>query len=58
MDIGWVWDLKQHYRLDLNSTVPIWANLIRLIPREKAWLDVHLDELVANGVIGPNLSGE
>ena len=26
--------------------------------REEAWLEVHLDELVAKGVIGPILPGE
>ena len=29
-----------------------------LRPEEEAWLDVHLDELVAKGVIGPILPGE
>ena len=27
-------------------------------PKEKAWLDIHLDELVAKGEIGPILPGE
>ena len=27
-------------------------------PEEEAWLDVHLDELVAKGIIGPILPGE
>ena len=25
MDIGWVWDPKYHYCLDLTNAVPIWA---------------------------------
>ena len=29
-----------------------------LRPEEEAWLDVHLDKLVAKGVIGPILPGE
>ena len=58
MDIGWVWDPKYHYRLDLTNAVPIRAKPPRLRPEEEAWLDVHLDELVAKGVIGPILPGE
>ena len=58
MDIGWVWDPKYHYRLDLTNTVPIWVKPPHLHPEEEAWLDVHLDELVAKGVIGPILLGE
>ena len=38
--------------------MPIRAKLLCLLPEEKAWLDVQLDELVANGVIGPILPGE
>lgn len=26
---------------------------MRLRPQEEAWLDAHLDELLAKGVIGP-----
>ena len=58
MDIGRVWDPKYHYHLDLTNAVPIWAKPPRLCPEEEAWLDVHLDELVAKGVIGPILPGE
>ena len=58
MDIGLVWDPKYHYHLDLTNTVPIQEKLLRLHPKEEAWLDVHLDELVAKGVIGPILPGE
>ena len=58
MDIGWVWDPKYHYHLDLTNAVPIWANPPHLCPEEEAWLDVHLDELVAKGVIGPILPEE
>ena len=38
--------------------MPIRVKLPRLRPEEEAWLDVHLDELVAKGVIGPILPGE
>jgi hypothetical protein len=31
---------------------------MRLRPTEEAWLDVHLDELLAKGVIGPILPHE
>ena len=58
MDIGQVWDPKYHYHLDLTNTVPIWAKPPCLRLEEEAWLDVHLDELVAKGVIGPILPGE
>ena len=57
-DIGWVWDPKYHYHLDLTNAVPIWVKLSHLCQKEEAWLDVHLDELVAKGVIGPILPGE
>ena len=53
MDIRWVWDPKYHYYLDLTNTVPIQEKLPSLHPEEEAWLDVHLDKLVAKGVIGP-----
>ena len=58
IDIGWVWDPKYHYHLDLTNAMPIWAKPPHLHPEEEAWLDVHLDELVAKGVIGPILPGE
>ena len=57
MDIGWVWDPKYHYRLDLTNAVPIWAKPPRLRPEEEAWLNVHLEKLVAKGVIGPICQG-
>ena len=57
-DIGRVWDSKYHYHLDLTNTVPIQVKLPRLHAEEEAWLDVHLDELVAKGVIGPIIPGE
>ena len=58
MDIGRVWDLKYHYHLDLTNAMPIQVKPPRLRPEEEAWLDVHLNELVAKGVIGPILPGE
>ena len=58
MDIGQVWDLKYHYCLDLSNAMPIRAKPPHLRPEEEAWLDVHLDKLVAKGVIGPILPGE
>ena len=56
-DIGWVWDPKYHYHLDLTNAVPMWVKPPHLRPEEEAWLDVHLDELVAKGVISPILPG-
>ena len=58
MYIGRVWDPNYHYCLDLTNAVPIWAKPPCLHPEEEAWLDIHLDELVAKGVIGPILPGE
>ena len=58
IEISWVWDLKYHYCLDLTSAVPIWAKPLCLHPKEEALLDVHLDKLVAKGVIGPIWPGE
>ena len=57
-DIGWVWDPKYHYCLDLTNAMPIWVKLPRLCPEEEAWLDIHLGKLVTKGVIGPNFPGE
>ena len=50
--------LKDPYSLDLTNTVSIQAKLPHLCPKEEAWLDIHLDELVAKGVIGPIFLGE
>ena len=58
MDIMWVWDPKYHYRLVLTNTVPIQVKPPYLHPEQEAWLDVHLDKLVAKGVISPILPGE
>ena len=58
MDIKRVWDPQYCYSLDLTNTVLIWAKPPYLRPEEEAWLDVHLDELVAKGVIGPILPWE
>lgn len=46
-------DPRYHYQLRLRNAVPIRAKPMRLRPQEEAWLDVHLDELLAKGVIGP-----
>ena len=37
--------------------MPIWARPPRLNPKEEAWLDVYLDELVAKGIISPIFQG-
>ena len=37
---------------------PIWVKPPHLHPEEEAWLDIHLDKLVAKGVIGLILPGE
>jgi len=51
-------DPKYHYELKLRNEAPIKAKPMRLRPQEEAWLDVHLDELMAKGVIGPILPHE
>ena len=58
MDIRRVYEPKYHYHLDLTNAVPIQAKTPCLRPEEEAWLDIHLDKLVAKGVIGPILPGE
>ena len=57
-DIGKVVDEKYHYKLRLNNAIPIKAKPMKLRPKEEAWLDVHLDELLAKGVIAPILPHE
>ena len=57
-DIGAVHDPKYHYTLRLRNEAPIKHKPMRLRPAEEAWLDVHLDELLAKGVIGPILPHE
>ena len=57
-DIGEVTDPRYHYQLRLNNATPVRAKPMRLRPTEEAWLDVHLDELLAKGVIGPILPHE
>jgi len=57
-DIGEVSDPRYHYQLRLNNATPVRAKPMRLRPTEEAWLDVHLDELLAKGVIGPILPHE
>jgi hypothetical protein len=55
MDIGNGKDPKYHYQLRLNNVTPVCAKPMRLRPQEEAWWDIHLDELIAKGVIGPIL---
>ena len=57
-DIGYVKDPKYHYKLMLKDTRPIDSKPMRFRPEEEAWLDAHLDELTAKGVITPILPHE
>ena len=57
-DIGEVRDPRFHYRLRLTNETPITTKPMRFRPEEEAWLDAHLDELMAKGVIGPILPHE
>ena len=50
-DIGYVKDPRYHYRLDHKDETPIQAKPMRFRPEEEAWLDAHLDEPTAKGVI-------
>ena len=50
-DIGCIVDKKYRYRLTLTNTTPICSKPPTLRPKEEAWLDQHLDELQAKGVI-------
>ena len=50
-DIGCIVDKEYHYRLTLTNTTPIRSKPPTLRPEEEAWLDQHLDELQAKGVI-------
>ena len=54
-DIGRVEDPRYHYRLKLRNEVGIKVRLMCLRLEEEASLDVHLEELVSKGVIGPIL---
>ena len=45
-------------RLDLKDERPIQAKPMHFRPEEEAWLDAHLDELTAKGVITPILPHE
>ena len=58
IDLRWVWDPKFYYYLNLTNKVPIRVELPHLCPNKEAWLDIHLDELVAKGVIGTILLGK
>jgi hypothetical protein len=55
MYIGNISIPKYRYKLWLNYTIPIRAKPMKLCPKEEAWLDVHLEELLAKGVICPIL---
>ena len=49
--IGAVADPKYRYYLNLTNQTPIRSKPIRSKPREEAWLDAYLDELLAKGII-------
>ena len=64
-----LWPSRHGYWAGLGPKVPLpfWTSPMpypsgvkppHLCPEEEAWLDVHLDKLVAKGVIGPILPGE
>ena len=57
MDIEQECDHKYYHHLDLINAVPTQAKLLYLKLKERAWLDIHLDELLTKGFIGPILLG-
>ena len=57
-DIGYVRDPQFHYKLNLKDDIPISSKPMKFRPEEEAWLDAHLDELTAKGVITPILPHE
>ena len=57
-NIGDIKDQRYHYQLDLKDERPIQAKPMHFRPEEEAWLDAHLDELTAKGVITPILPHE
>ena len=57
-DIGWVEEPRYHHCLKLRNEVGIKVHPMCLLPEEEAWLNIHLDELVSKGIIGPILLEE
>ena len=50
-NIGYIKDPKYPYFLDLKDEWLIMAKAVKFHLEEEAWLDAHLDELTAKGVI-------
>ena len=57
-NIGYIKDPRYHYQLDFKDERPIQAKPMHFRPEEEAWLDAHLDELTAKGIITPILPHE
>lgn len=56
--IGLVDAPEYQYRLEVSNETPIHSKPMRMTPREEAWLDTYLDELLAKEVITPILPTE
>lgn len=53
--IGEVKAPEHLYHLELNNTAPISCKPMKMSPKEEAWLDNYIDELLAKKVITPIL---
>ena len=53
--IGEVKAPEHLYRLELDNNAPISSKPMKMSPKEEAWLDSYLDELLAKKVITPIL---
>ena len=53
--IGVVDEKELQYKLEVSNETPIASKPMRLSPKEEAWLEGYLKELLAKGVITPIL---
>ena len=56
--IGLVDEPGFQYKLEVSNETPISSKPMRLSPKEEAWLEGYLNELLAKGVITPILPHE
>jgi hypothetical protein len=56
--IGLVDEEALQYKLEVSNETPIYSKPMRLSPKEEAWLEGYLKELLAKGVITPILPHE
>jgi hypothetical protein len=51
--VGYLHDPKYHYKLGVTNQRPIQQQPIKLGPKEEAWTDTYLDDLLSKDVIVP-----